>query len=97
MAMCSWFRVICLVGGLMSNVVLAEDAPISRTQAAQLAQQQFGGKVISVDEVEANPSPTEGEDSAEQAGTRFIVKLMQNGRVKVVNLDGQGKPLTSSP
>lgn len=81
----------------MSNAVLAEDAPISRTQAAQLAQQQFGGKVISVDEVEASSSTSESEDTAEQAGTRFIVKLMQNGRVKVVNLDEQGKPLTSSP
>jgi nitrous oxide reductase accessory protein NosL len=97
MALCSWRSLFCLVGALISGFVLAEDAPISRTQAAQLAQQQFGGKVISVDEVEPNITPSENEDAPEQVGTRFIVKLMQNGRVKVVNLDEQGKPLAASP
>ncbi len=94
--MCRWCHVFWLVIGLMGNGASAEDAPISRTQAAQIAQQQFGGKVISVDEVEPRSNPTDGED-VEQAGTRFVVKLMQNGRVKVVNLDDQGKHLTASP
>lgn len=74
----------------------AEESAISRTQAAQIAQHAFGGKVISVDELEATPAADE-EDASVQTGARFVVKLMQSGRVQVVNLDAQGKPLSPAP
>lgn len=92
----SWWR-WCVLFSLLSAGVMAEEAAINRTQAAQLAQQKFGGKVISVDEVEPDPAVSDTEDAPNLAGTRFIVKLMQNGRVKVVNLDAQGAPVNNAP
>jgi hypothetical protein len=50
----------CLIGvlcGLTRGVACAEESAISRTTAAQLAQQAFGGKVISVDEVDPSLRP----------------------------------------
>ncbi|MEY4590503.1 MAG: hypothetical protein RL497_2579 [Pseudomonadota bacterium] len=90
----------CLIGvlcGLTRGVACAEESAISRTTAAQLAQQAFGGKVISVDEVEPQPTPIESEEPSPQTNARFVVKLMQNGRVRVVNLDSHGTPIGSTP
>ncbi|HMY40521.1 MAG TPA: hypothetical protein PK011_14450 [Marinagarivorans sp.] len=80
----------------------AEESSISRTQAAQMAQQKFGGKVISIDEVEPAPAASDEDASAQPAppsqnNPRFVVKLMQSGRVQVVNLDAQGQPLNPAP
>ena len=89
-----------IYGGDISNVAAeatSEETAINRTQAAQMAQQVFGGKVISVDEIEPATPSAESEESTPQSGTRFVVKLMQNGRVRVVNLDAQGTALKSLP
>ncbi|RYD87663.1 MAG: hypothetical protein EOP50_20385 [Sphingobacteriales bacterium] len=84
--------------GLLCGQAAADETAISRTQAALIAQQKFGGRVISVDEIELPPALAEGEDaSSDQVGTRFIVKLMQKGRVQVINLDAQGAPLDTAP
>lgn len=92
----------CLLFSWACAQANAEESPISRTQAAQIAQQKFGGKVISVDEIESAPSSGEDEAAAQAtppstASARFVVKLMQSGRVQVINLDAQGHPLTSAP
>ncbi|HEY6527924.1 MAG TPA: hypothetical protein VIZ65_04460 [Cellvibrionaceae bacterium] len=82
----------------LCGLAAAEETAISRTQAALIAQQKFGGRVISVDEIELPSESAEGEDtSSAQTGTRFIVKVMQKGRVQVINLDAQGAPLNSAP
>lgn len=91
----------CLLLSLACTQASAEESVISRTQAAQIAQQKFGGKVISVDEID--PAPATGEDEGAQAAqspqnnAHFVVKLMQSGRVQVVNLDAQGHPLSPAP
>lgn len=79
----------------------ADESSISRTQAAQIAQQKFGGKVISVDEIDAPPAASDDDSSQapqpSASNPRFIVKLMQSGRVQVINLDAQGQQLTPAP
>lgn len=90
----------CFLFSLAAASASAEESAISRTQAAQIAQQKFGGKVISVDEID---SPAVSEDESTQAvsppqnNARFVVKLMQSGRVQVVNLDAQGQQLNLAP
>jgi uncharacterized membrane protein YkoI len=92
--MMRWCSIILL--SLVNPLVAAEEPSLSRTQAAQIAQQKFGGKVISVDEIEL-PSADGEDDPTVQSGARFVVKLMHSGRVQVVNLDAQGQPLPPAP
>jgi nitrous oxide reductase accessory protein NosL len=90
----------CLLLALAAASASAEESAISRTQAAQIAQQKFGGKVISVDEVDSTPVINEDENPqapSSQNNARFVVKLMQSGRVHVVNLDAQGQQLNPAP
>lgn len=68
--------------------------PVTRSKAAAIALAAFGGKVLSVEEVEKDPLPTEGESANAQPNVHFEVKLLQTGgRVKVVHLDEFGQIL----
>ena len=92
----AWRWSMCLFLSWASSLGFAEENSINRSQAAQIAQKTFGGKVLSVDELEPGVPSAEQDDTPPHPGTRFVVKLMQGGRVRVVNLDAQGTPLTSA-
>lgn len=79
-----WLMLFCLP-------IAQADEPVSRSKAAAIALAAFGGKVLSVEDVEKDPQPLEGEAANIQSNARYEVKLLQSGgRVKVVHLDEFG-------
>jgi uncharacterized protein with GYD domain len=82
--------VVVLMGLLGSGPAWCDES-INRSKAAALAQSAYGGKVISVDEITDDPAASDMEEPSPAPGTRFVVKLLQDGgRVRVLTLDAQG-------
>ena len=90
-----WLRSIGLTAFLsLSHPLLAEEDAVGRGRAAAIAQNTFGGKVLSVDEQEQVVTDGEGDDSSTDINVKYVVKLLQHGgRIKVIKLDASGKIL----
>ncbi len=85
----------CLAAGLLFFTAVAGAAePVGRSKAAALALAAFGGKVLSVEEVEKTSQASDSDNPAINPEVFYEVKLLQSGgRVKVVHLDAAGNIL----
>lgn len=93
----------------LATPLWADDDPIGRSRAAAIAQNAFGGKVLSVDEervptLDEQDEPASGAPASPETAPdlalppvenlRYVVKLLQQGgRIKVIKLDATGKIL----